>query len=288
MKGKGSDFGVRNSKKKQSKSSSEEEKWNKLQEYKCTICKEQFYFIKKEAEKDLKEDEFEEEPFTTLPIFKDEGKCPFCKASAKRLLTILSDEQRKEINKKKEEEKKAEKEKLKEELEKLKEEEERLDKMHSQQMAAMCEEIISDTLRHLEDLELSLRKGDITIDRFENLFLDGAFNIMQTDTDLYNRRNKEIALVLSNSFKVGVRNAIFDFNTSVRNSIEDIERKVERKKIEIEKEQDGKARQDVIDKLNSDKEDIEESRDIDLKKDDEKHISDASDDFRKLLKKELR
>ncbi len=266
----------------------EEEKWKKLQHYKCTICKEEFYFIKKDEEKNIKDDEFAVEPFLTLPIFKDEGKCPFCKASMKRLLLILSDEEKKEKKKKEEEEKKAEKEKLREELEKLKEEEARLDKLKQDQLSAMCDEIIDDTFNHLDDLERSLRKGDITIDRFETLFLNGAFEIMQKDSELYNRRNKEVALVLSNSFKTGFREAILDFNASVRQSLKTIEQKIESKNKEIEDESKEQNNDEKINSLNKEKEDLEDKSKDDFKNDLKVQDESLGDDFKRNLRKELR
>lgn len=263
----------------------EEEKWNKLEHYKCTICKEEFYFIKKEEEKSLKGDEFACDPFLTLPIFKDEGKCPFCRASMKRLLLILSDEEKKEKKKKEEEEKKAEKEKLREELEKLKEEEARLDKLKKEQLEAMCTEIIDDTFAHLDSLERSLRKGDITIDRFETLLLNGAFDIMQKDCDIYNRRNKEVALILSNSFKAGFREALLQFNMSVRNSLRGIEQVLEEKSREIEEKS---QEENELKGIYKEKEDLEDKLEDDFKKDVKKEDERLGDDFKRNLKKELR
>ncbi len=274
--------------KKSIKVDDEKEKWDKLQHYKCTICKEEFYFIKKEALKDLKEDEFSEEPFTHLPIFKDEGKCPFCMASQKRLLIILSDEEKREKEKQRELEKKAEKEKLKEELEKLKEEEERLDKLHKNQLEALINEIISDTFHKLDDLEKSLRKGDITIDRFEDLFFNGAFDVMQTNTKMYNDRNREVSLVLSNSFKAGFREAILDFNSSVRYSLAGLEKKIEVRSREKEQKSPEEISAFEFDnRLGSfDKEyDSELKDDIKKAKSGEKGLE---DDFKRNLKKELR
>ena len=87
---------------------------------------------------------------------------------------------------------------------------------------------------YLKELEISLRKGEITIARFENLLFDNAFNIMQRDTEIYNKRNKEISLILSNSFKVGFRDALLSFTTEVRRSLKSMEKAIDKVNHEIE------------------------------------------------------
>ena len=269
----------------------EKEKWDKLDKYKCYICKEEFYFVKKEFEEKISETEFSDEPFATLPIFFNKGTCPFCKASKKQLIYIMTDEEIKAKKEEKENEKKAAKEKLEEDLEKLKEEEERIDKLHSSQLEEMCKEIFRDTMDYLKELEISLRKGEITIDRFENLLFDNAFNIMQRDTEIYNKRNKEISLILSNSFKVGFRDALLSFTTEVRRSLKSMEKAIDKVNDEIEYAKNNDMDKDNIQNLKDKKEEIKDIAKDDLKQD-IKNAKDGNrglgDDFIKNLRKELR
>ncbi len=266
----------------------EKSKWDKLDKYKCYICKEEFYFVKKDFEDKISEDEFAKEPFVTLPIFINEGKCPFCKASKKNLIYIMSEDEKKAKREKEQLEKKAAKEKLKEQLEKLKEEEERLDKLHSEQIGEMCKEIFSDTMDYLKELEISLRKGELTIDRFETLLIGRAFDIMQRDIEVYNKRNREISLILSNSFKTGFREAILDFNLQVRNSLKNMERSIENIDEKVEELKGSlELTYREINQSEAEKDSLKDEfkQDIDDAKNGKRGLG---DDFLTNLKKELR
>ena len=266
-------------------SNPEQEKWNKLQKYKCSNyrCAKEFYFVKKEFEDKVEPGEFKDEPFSKLPIFLDGGICPLCGSS--KFTEVLTEEEKKQ-------KKEAEKEKLEKKLKEIAEEEARLEELYSSQMKEMCNEISSDIMQYLKELEKSLRYKEISIDRFETLFFDKAFEIMQRDTDLYNRRNKEVNLVLSARYKSEFRDAILYFNNSVRESLKSIEETLEQKSKQIEKEKELGTAEVTIERLENQydemKEESKEQFKEEIKEARKTGENSLDDSFKEMLRKEVK
>ena len=251
-----------------------------LEHYKCTICKEEFYLLKDEKDKD--DEIFKDEEYAHLPIFlKDNSKkitCPYCKASKRSLLYIET-----------EKEKKSKLEKMKEELEKIKEEEKRLDDLRKDQIEELCKEIETDVLNEVKVLIDDIKSSKYNVDNLLKQFRKISFNIIDRNTKIFNRRNKEVDVVLSNSYFAGFDRVISDFTDEIYEAYREVTKNTERIK---EKESDELDKEDITD-VEKDRIKQNSKKDIDAEKKEysselSKGKNEVKDDFRGYLRTKIK
>lgn len=120
-------------------------------------------------------------------------KCPKCGADKKNL---------KKMDPK---QKTSTKDLLKQKLKKIAEEEEKKEE-HKKEVQEVCEYIMDETMKDLDDLQYELKKGNITTTRFGDLFFERAFKNVMSKKNIY---------YPSNYFIVNFREAIIDFNREI-------------------------------------------------------------------------
>ena len=266
--------------KKETKEEEKKDIFDLLEHYKCSICKEEFYLLK--DEKDKEDEIFQDEEYAHLPIFlKEDPKkitCPYCKASRRSLLYLET-----------EKEKKSRLDRLKEELKKIKEEEKKLDELRKNEIDKLCKDIEDDVLSDVKTLIDDIKSSKYDTEHLLNAFRKSAYSVVDRCAKLYNKKNKEVNIVLSNSYMAGFDRVITDFTNDIYDAYKSVTRNVEniKEKAEYDLEND---KTDSIDK-----EKIKEnlSKDIDSEKDEfneklTKGKYSVKDDFKHYLKSKIK